>query len=242
MAKKKETPEKSKDSLDQNREIIQRLLASKSALKQDVADDSEKVFDSLKEIIKKELDALRPLIKDERVRLSYEDRGKFEIIVFIGSDMLVFHLHTNVFKLPDSNPLWGTKYFSSNENNGYFAVIHVYNFLAESYLRNRFDDRGNLIARILTNQERHFMVEGKGQLGVLFRDPENTVLNDNYMKLMVQLSFAFALQFDLYIPPYEYLEEITIAHVQEISDSLKLETGKRLGFKRQLEDIDNLQG
>ena len=52
MAKKKGTTEKPKDSLDQNREIIQRLLASKSALKQDVADDSEKVFDSLKQIIK----------------------------------------------------------------------------------------------------------------------------------------------------------------------------------------------
>lgn len=242
MAKKKNTPEEPNDSLNQNREIIQRLLSSKSLLKQNLADDSEKVFNSLMLIIKKELDAIRPLIKDDRLRLSYEDRGKFEIIVFIGSDMLVFHLHTNVFKLPDSNPLWGTKYFTSNENNGYFAVIHVYNFLAESYLRNRSEDKGNLIARILLNHEQHFMVEGKGQLGVLFRDAENSVLTDDYMKLMVQLSFAFALQFDLYIPPYEYLEEITIAHVQEISDSLKLETGKRLGFKRQLEDIDNLQG
>jgi len=111
-----------------------------------------------------------------------------------------------------------------------------------SYLRNRYEDRGNLIARIMMNHEDHFMVEGKGQLGVLFQDPENTLMNENYMKLIVQLSFAFALQFDLYIPPYEYLEEITIAQVQEISDSLKIQTGKRLGFKQQVEDIDNLQG
>jgi hypothetical protein len=51
------------------------------------------------------------------------------------------------------------------------------------------------------------------------------------MRLLIQLSFAFALQFDLYLPPYEYLEEITVAQVQEISDSLKLKTGKRMGFK-----------
>jgi hypothetical protein len=241
MAKKKKAIETPNDSLDKNRQIILNLLASKSALKQDVADDSKKMFEKFKGHIKAELDALRPSITDERIRLSYEDRGKFEILVFIGSDMLVFHLHTNIFKLPGTNPLWGTKYFSSNENNGYFAVVHVYNFLAESYLRNRYDDRGNLIARILLNHEDHFMVEGKGQLGVLFQDPENAIMNDNYMKLIVQLSFAFALQFDLYIPPYEFLEEITIAQVQEISDSLKLQTGKRLGFKRQLEDIYNLQ-
>ena len=83
----------------------------------------------------------------------------------------------------------------------------------------------------MMNHENHFMVEGRGQLGTLFRDPEHAILNENYMRLLVQLSFAFALQFDLYLPPYEFLEEITVAQVQEISDSLKLKTGKRMGFK-----------
>jgi hypothetical protein len=231
MAKKTNSTKNERSSLDKNRDSIIHLLTNKAALKQDVADDSEKIFDELKTIIKTELDELRKKINDERVRLSFEDRGKFEIIVFVGSDMLVFHLHTNVFRLPDSNPLWGTQYFATNENNGYFAVIHVYNFLAESYLRNRYEDRGNLIARIMLNHEQHFMVEGKGQLGLLFKDPERFILNEAYMKLIVQLSFAFALQFDLYLPPYEFLEEITVAQVQEISDSLKIRTGKRMGFK-----------
>jgi hypothetical protein len=231
MTKKAKNSKDNESSLDQNRNAIINLLTNKAALKQDVADDSEKIFDELKEIIKTELDELRKKINDERVRLSYEDRGKFEIIVFVGSDMLVFHLHTNIFRLPDSNPLWGTKYFATNENNGYFAVIHVYNFLAESYLRNRFEDRGNLIARLMLNHEQHFMIEGRGQLGALFIDPESFILNEAYMKLIVQLSFAFALQFDLYLPPYDFLEEITVAQVQEISDSLKIKTGKRMGFK-----------
>jgi hypothetical protein len=231
MTKKTKIEKKEPNSLDQNRDVILNLLTLKSALKQDVADDSEKVFETLKSIIISELETLKTKINDDRIRLSYEDRGKFELIVFVGSDMLVFHLHTNIFRLPDTNPLWGTQYFSSNENNGYFAVIHIYNFLAESYLRNRFDDRGNLIARIMMNHENHFMVEGRGQLGTLFRDPEHAILNENYMRLLVQLSFAFALQFDLYLPPYEFLEEITVAQVQEISDSLKLKTGKRMGFK-----------
>jgi hypothetical protein len=231
MTKKTKIEKKESNSLDQNRDVILNLLTLKSALKQDVADDSEKVFETLKSIIISELETLKTKINDDRIRLNYEDRGKFELIVFVGSDMLVFHLHTNIFRLPDTNPLWGTEYFSSNENNGYFAVIHIYNFLAESYLRNRFDDRGNLIARIMMNHENHFMAEGRGQLGTLFRDPEHAILNENYMRLLVQLSFAFALQFDLYLPPYEYLEEITVAQVQEISDSLKLKTGKRMGFK-----------
>jgi hypothetical protein len=231
MAKKTKNQDQAPNSLDQNRGVILNLLTLKSALKQDVADDSEKVFESLKTIIISELDELKKKVNDERVRLSYEDRGKFEFIVFVGSDMLVFHLHTNIFRLPDTNPLWGTQYFSANENNGYFAVIHIYNFLAESYLRNRFEDRGNLIARVMMNHENHFMVEGRGQLGALFRDPEHAILNENYMRLVVQLSFAFALQFDLYLPPYEYLEEITVAQVKEISDNLKISTAKRMGFK-----------
>ena len=115
--------------LNKNREHLLKLLLDKSALKQDVADDCEKVFMSFKKAISKELDALKLKIKDPRIRLSYEDKGAHEIHAYIGSDVLVFNLHRNVFKLPDNDPLWGTAYFRSNENNGYFGIINIFNFL-----------------------------------------------------------------------------------------------------------------
>jgi hypothetical protein len=227
-----------KDPLEANRTQLLKLLLDKSALKQDIADDCEKVFISFKEKIKIELDTLQKSITDPRIRLSFVDKGKFEIHVYIGSDVLVFNLHQNVFRLPDNNPLWGTNYFSRNENNGYFGIINVYNFLAESFLQNRLDDRGYLIARIFINHERHFMIEGKGAIGTHFRDPQHLLLDDQIIGVIVQMVFAYALQFDLYIPPFEYYSEVSVAQIQYIGESLKMQTAKRLGFKMSNDDND----
>jgi nitrogen fixation protein len=52
------------------------------------------------------------------------------------------------------------------------------------------------------------------------------------------MSFAHALEFDLYIPPFDFLDEISVAQIQSIGESLKLQTGKRLGFRMSAEDND----
>ncbi|MFM8243154.1 MAG: hypothetical protein ACKN86_10145, partial [Crocinitomicaceae bacterium] len=182
-------------------------------------------------MIQFEIDALKKVIDDPRIRLFTEDKGKFEMHVYIGSDVLVFNLHNNVFRLPDNNPLWGTSYFRGNENNGYFGIINVYNFLAESFLKNRMEDIGYLIGRVFVNHERHFWVEGKGMLGGMFKDPQNLQLSDDVVEIIVQLAFAHALEFDLYIPPFEYYDQLTVSQIQYIGDSLKLQTAKRLGFR-----------
>jgi hypothetical protein len=87
------------------------------------------------------------------------------------------------------------------------------------------------------NHERHLLLEGKGHLGYIFRDVENTVLSEEVMKLIVQLSFAFALEFDLFIPPYEIVAEMSVGEIMLISNNLQLQTGKRLGFKMKAEDV-----
>ena len=227
-----------KNPIENNRAQILQVLLDKSALKQDIADDAEKVFSSLKTHIKNELIELQKKVTDKRIRLSFKEKGEFEIHVYVGSDVLVFTLHSNVFRLPDSNALWGTSYFKANENNGYFGVIYVYNFLAQSFLQNRLNDSGYLIGRILINHERHFLVEGKGTLGKLFQDPQNMELNEEIIRLIVQLSFHYALTFDLLVPPFEIMEELSVGQIQQIGDELKLKTAKRLGFKRLEEDSE----
>jgi hypothetical protein len=221
-----------------NRKIILDLLINKSTLKQNIAQDCEVVFKELKEVIKAEINALKEVVVDPRVRLSYKEKGEQEIHVFIGSDALVFHLHNNVFRLPDDNPLWGTRYLQEEDNRGYFGLIYVYNFMAESFIQNRQNDSGYLIGRMFINKDRHFMMEGKGQLGYAFRDLENTKLSSELIPLIVQSSFAFALQFDLLTPPYQYVAELSVHEIQLISNSLHLQTGKRLGFKMKSDDND----
>ena len=224
--------------MEENRKVILDLLLNKSALKQNIADDCEQVFLTIKYTIKKEIDALQKKIKDQRIRLSYKEKGNYEMHVFVGSDVLVFHLHNNVFRLPDENALWGTKYLRENDANGYFGVIYIYNFLAESFLQNRLNDSGYLIGRLFINHERHFMMEGKGQIGLMFRDLENTTLSDDLLCLIVQSSFAYALEFDLLVPPYEYVAELSVGEIQLISNNLQLQTGKRLGFKMKSDESD----
>jgi len=228
---------KKNKAIAQNREALKQLLLNKSALKQDIADDCEIVFESFKTLIQSEIDALKSVIEDPRIRLYTDDKGKYEIHVYIGSDVLVFNLHNNVFRLPDNNPLWGTSYFRRDENNGYFGIINVYNFLAESFLKNRTEDIGYLIARGFVNHERHFWVEGKGILGGMFQDPQNLKLSDDIIGIIVQLTLAHALEFDLYIPPFDFYDELTVSHIQYIGDTLKLQTAKRLGFRMKREDI-----
>ena len=228
-----------KNPTENNRAQILQVLLDKSVLKQDISNDTEKVFALLKSHIKIELAELQKSVTDKRVRLSFHEKGEAEIHVYVGSDVLVFTLHNNVFRLPDSSALWGTSYFKSNENNGYFGVIYVYNFLAESFLQNRMNDSGYLIGRILINHERHFLVEGKGTLGRLFQDPQSMELDEEIIGLIVQLSFHYALTFDLLVPPFEIMEELSVAQIHQISDELKLKTAKRLGFKRLSEESEN---
>jgi hypothetical protein len=224
--------------LEANRQQLIDLLIHKSALKQDVADDLEVVFSDMRKLIDLEINALKEVITDERVRLFIKDRGDHEFHVYIGSDVLVFNLHHNVFRLPDSNPLWGTSYFKSQPNNGYFGTIHIYNFLAESLQQNRLDDQGYLLARIFVNHERHFFIEGKGSLGYTFNDPQHMLLSSEMLQLIAQMSFAYALQFDLYIPPFEFMDEVSVGQIYVMGEQLKLRTAKRLGFKMSADESE----
>jgi hypothetical protein len=225
-----------KKKIEENRQAILDLLLNKAALKQNIAEDISDIFKQFKRVIKSEIESLKENINDPRIRLFCKDIGDFEKHVYVGSDVLIFHQHNNVFRMPDDNPLWGTHYFKEDDDRGFFSVIYVYNFLAQSFLQNRIHDQGYLIGRIFVNKDRHFMIEGKGQLGYMFRDVENMLLTEDAIKLIVQLSFVFAIQFDLLVPPYEFVAEMTVGEAQLISNNLQIQTGKRLGFKMKNED------
>lgn len=220
------------------RKFIQNILESKAALKQDIYQDTLNLFKTFKELINQEIEALKESVTDERIRLRVEDGGDFETRVYIGSDVLVFHMHTNVFKLPDDSPIWQTDYLKEDKQRGYFGMILIYNFLADSYLKTRLNDVGYLIGRIFINKEEHFMVEGKGQLGFLFRDITQSKLNEAIMCNIIQVAFVFALEFDLFTPPYDVISKVSVNQMLELNSRENVSTGKRLGFKFEAEDKD----
>ena len=87
--------------IEPNRKVILDLLESKAALKQNIAADATKFFEMFKSAITTEIEELKKHVKDPRIRLFCKDIGAFEKHVYIGSDVLVFHQHNNVFKMPD---------------------------------------------------------------------------------------------------------------------------------------------
>jgi hypothetical protein len=224
--------------MEESRKVIQAILEQKAGLKQDIFQDTKNHFERFKKQLLEEIGALRSLVEDSRIRLHVEYKGEFQVQVYIGSDVLVFQMHTNVFKLPDDHPMWQTEYLKGDKTRGYFGIINIYNFLAESYLKNRSNDVGYLIGRVFINKDEHFMVEGKGQLGFLFRDLTNSVLTDSILTHIIQVSFAYALEFDLFTPPYEIVSKVTVFQMHEIEASSQMSTGKRLGFKFEAEDHD----
>lgn len=221
-------------------DLIKQTLLEKAALKQDVYAKTLAHFTDLKGILKeltehfiKEVSAV-----DNRIRISYLEKGEFESLVYFASDALLFVQHTNIFQFDSDNSLWKTQYLKEDADRGYCGIINVYNFLADSFKYNRVNDVGYLIARIFINKDGHFMVQGKRQLGFLYNDFINSVLDKEKLTAVAQSIILYAIDFDLYTPPYDNVKEVTLGEMQAMSDMLQVKTGKRLGFKFQADSDD----
>lgn len=214
------------------REQIINTIKSKCAYKQDVFRHTIEVFENFKLKVKDLYDDISANVcpSDERIHADYIDAGEFETHLRIAGDVLVFQMHTNVFQFDKSHPVWQSSYVKQDENRAYCGIINVYNFLNDSIKYHRESDLGYLVARIFVNKENHFLVEGKRQLNVMFNDYTN-IFDDETMKNVLENIVLFTLNFDLYVPPYEQIQEVTVGEMKQFSDTLKIATGKRLGFK-----------
>ncbi len=222
-------------SPESSNEIILQLLKEKASLKQDVFHKTIAIFHELKQVVKEVVDELRPQAKaiDKRILIEYKDKSEFEIELCVAGDVLIFHMHTNVFEFDTSHQMWKTSYVKENTSNSFCGMINIYNFLADSFKYNRANDLGYLVARIFMNKDQHYFVEGKRQLGFLYNDFSNAVLSRAELKKIVESSIVYCLNFDLFTPPFEEMKVVTIAQAQEESLMMSLKTGKRLGFRFQ---------
>jgi hypothetical protein len=209
------------------------LLTTKATLKQDVFQNTKEWFAVFKKELNTCVDLMKTEVKDKRVRLKLVDKGASEIHLYVGSDILVFHMHSNVFKFDKSNYVYQSSYLKNNPQNAYCGVINIYNFLADSFERNRPHDYGYLIARTFINSENHFVVEGKGKLSFLYRDFLNQVINKEVVSDVLMRAIVHAIDFDLLAPPYEKVSVVSVQEMQALSTDSKFKTGKRLGFKFQ---------
>ena len=217
----------------ETKEQILSLLKNKSVLKQDVFHNTIAQFNSLKEVLKTTIQELKDQFgnTDSRVTFEYRDRGAFQCEIRVAGDLLIFQMHTNVFQFEQDSSFWQTGYLKENPENSYVGTINVYNFLSDSFRYDRTSDVGYLLARAFINKENHFVVQGKKQLGIMFNDIVSSDFDTTNQKKLVEQVILYALNFDLLIPPYENLHQITVEEMQDINHSGGLATGKRMGFQ-----------
>lgn len=217
------------------KDLILQLLKEKASLKQDVFQRSIDAFQQLKKVIEAIARELKPLATkiDKRLEIEYKEKSEFEVELRVAGDILIFHMHTNVFEFDTSHQIWKSSYVKEDNSRSFCGMINVYNFLADSFTYQRANDLGYLVARIFLNRENHYFVEGKRQLGFLYNDFANAELTKEDLRKIVESSIVYCLNFDLFTPPFEEMKVVTLAQVLEESSMTAIKTGKRLGFRFQ---------
>lgn len=207
-------------------------LKSKSCLKQRVYRNTLKWFD----VMKKHADTIALQLHqemdvfDKNVQINFKEKGAFEFELRFSGDLLAFNMHSNVFTFEPNHHIHKTPYVAINPLNAYCGVINVYNFLADSYKYNRLNDLGYLVGRIFINHDNHFFVEGRRQFGFMFSQFGNQILTENILHDLVLGAMQYAIDFDLYAPPLESIQQQTLVQKLTENGNAGISTGKRLGY------------
>jgi hypothetical protein len=216
-----------------------RQIIEKGSLKQEVYQKTLEVFNQFKNVTENFVGANKSAVKKAPYPLlfEYQDRGTFEFQLKFGSDVLIFFMHSNIFEIPRDHVVMKSSYIRENKSRSYCGIIHIFNFLADSFKFNRINDIGYCIGRIFVNREKHYFTEGKREIGLLFNNfPENK-MDEGSMKNILFSAIEYTLNFDLLTPPYDNIKEVTVSEMQTTLDAMKLTTGKRLGFRFQADEM-----
>ena len=215
-------------------------LIIKTNLKQEVYQNTVRMFTILKDVLRELAEEYREKLKgkvDENVLPFFQEKGIFEAEFRIGGDLLIFSMHSNVFVFNREHPIWKLEYIKTNPLNAYCGVFSIYNFLADSFKYSRYQDLGYLIARIFVNRENHFFVEGKRQSNEVVKDLGSDELTKENFKEIIETAIKYAIDFDLLVPPYDQVKIATVEQMQVEINHSRIQTGKRLGFKFNSDDI-----
>ncbi len=214
-------------------EQIANTLCTKSALKQDIFNNTVNQFQEMKKVAFELVEKIKEKVqtKEDRIIIDYNEKSEYEFHIILAGDILVFNLHSNVFRFDENHSIWKTPYLQEDESRGYTGIINVYNFLADSFKYNRVNDSGYLVGRVFVNSENHFIAEGKRTMGFLYTEFEKLIFNPEYMEDIIENLMIHILDFDLYAPLYEHVSEVSVFEVKTTGDSIQLKTGKRMGFQ-----------
>lgn len=215
------------------------IIKEKSILKQTVFTNTYKVFNDLKKVLSGMEVSYNKQLKGDVISapFKYKNISDFQCELKVAGDILVFQMHSNIFEFDRDHGVWKISYVKNNAMATYSGIINIYNFLADSFKYNRDKDLGYLVGRIFINKDFHYFVEGKRQMGFLYNDFGNAVIDNDKLKEIVDTAIAYSLDFDLLVPPYDNMKVITVEQIETKRQKGQIQTGKRLGFGFRSDDV-----
>jgi hypothetical protein len=224
-------------SVQDSRSLIKAII-EKGSLKQEVYHKTLDVFKMFKKESEDFVKSNKGKIRKAPypVLFEYNERSIFEFQLKFGSDILIFFMHSNVFEIPRDHLVMKSSYIREDKSRSYCGIIHIFNFLADSFKYNRTNDIGYCIGRIFVNRENHYFTEGKREIGLLFNNFTGNILDQKAIRKIIHSSVLYTLNFDLLTPPYDNIKEVSVAEMQTTLDAMSISTGKRLGFRFQADE------
>ncbi|MCR5821381.1 MAG: hypothetical protein K6F85_00480 [Bacteroidales bacterium] len=214
---------------------LTKLVFEKNDLKHEVYNSTRDAFELFRNTSHKIIDLFREQKQatGRTTPLSFTDRGDFEFEISFASDVLIFLMHSNVFEFSRDHQVMKSNYIREDTKRSYCGVIHIYNFLADSFTYQRDNDLGYLIGRVFVNRENHYFIEGKRELGMLFNNFGTSVITPESVQQIVESAIEYTTNFDLLTPPYDEIKVVSVGEMRTNFDKKSMVTAKRLGFRFQ---------
>jgi len=217
------------------KESLKNLVFDKSDLKQRVFAATKETFELFRTITRELISTFQEVNRSEGRNVAFEftDHGDFEFEVKFAGDVLVFDMHTNVFEFSRDHQVMKSQYIREDSRRSYCGVIRIYNFLADSFTYHRDQDLGYMIGRVFVNCEKHYFIEGKRELGMLYNNFNIALINNESVQSIVESAIEYTTNFDLLTPPYDEVKMVSVGEMRSDYDKKSMATGKRLGFRFQ---------
>lgn len=211
------------------------LVFDKATLKKKVYQSTKDTFELFRKTTRELIHSFQEKAKNDDIDIAFEfkDRGDFEFEVKFAGDVLIFMMHTNVFEFSRNHDVMKTPYVKEDPKRSYCGTIHIYNFLADSFTYNRDNDLGYMIGRIFVNNENHYFIEGKRELGMLYNNFNTAKITESTVLEIIESAIMYTTNFDLLTPPYDEVKLVSVAEMKMSFDRKMMVTGKRLGFRFQ---------
>lgn len=218
-----------------------KTVVSKACLKQEVYFKTLDIFNLFRKEVQLLVEDYYRQVTKTRYPIPFEfrDEGVFSFQLKFGSDILIFFMHSNVFEISRDHEVMKSAYIREDKTRSYCGIIHIFNFLGDSFKYNRTSDVGYLIGRIFINRERHYFIEGKREVGLLYNNFPTSKMNLKSVRSIIRSAIVYASNFDLLTPPFDSMKEVTVQEMKTVLEAMNIRTGKRLGFRFQADEVEN---